>query len=50
MTGYYILVIACGVLAVVYGWVTSRQVLAAEAGTTRMQEIASTARSPSPAS
>jgi K(+)-stimulated pyrophosphate-energized sodium pump len=40
MTGYYVLVIACGVLAVVYGWITSRQVLAADAGTARMQEIA----------
>ena len=35
----YILIIACGVLALVYGLVTSRQVLAANAGTARMQEI-----------
>src|SRR5690349_13035748 len=35
----YFLVIACGVLALVYGWFTSRQVLAANAGTARMQEI-----------
>jgi K(+)-stimulated pyrophosphate-energized sodium pump len=34
-----ILIIACGVLALVYGLVTSRQVLAADAGTARMQEI-----------
>ena len=33
------LVIACGVLALVYGWFTSRQVLTANAGTARMQEI-----------
>src|SRR4051794_35489440 len=35
----YIVVIACGLLALVYGFVTSRQVLAADAGTVRMQEI-----------
>jgi K(+)-stimulated pyrophosphate-energized sodium pump len=35
----YVIVIACGVLALLYGWVTSRQVLAADAGTARMQEI-----------
>ncbi|MGH7047518.1 MAG: sodium-translocating pyrophosphatase [Stellaceae bacterium] len=33
------LVIACGVLALLYGVVTSRQVLSANAGTARMQEI-----------
>ncbi len=32
-------VVAAGVLAIVYGIVTSRQVLAADAGTARMQEI-----------
>src|SRR5258706_901231 len=36
----YILVIACGVLALAYGWITSRVVLAADAGNARMQEIA----------
>ncbi|MBV8651472.1 MAG: sodium/proton-translocating pyrophosphatase, partial [Alphaproteobacteria bacterium] len=36
----YVIVIACGVLALLYGWVTSRQVLAADAGSARMQEIA----------
>ena len=36
--GYW-LVIACGVLALAYGWFTSRQVLAANAGSARMQEI-----------
>ena len=39
MTSLYLLVIACGVLALAYGWFTSRQVLAANAGSTRMQEI-----------
>src|SRR5271165_3101458 len=36
---YYYVVIACGVLALVYGLVTSRQVLSANAGNARMQEI-----------
>jgi K(+)-stimulated pyrophosphate-energized sodium pump len=39
MPSAYLLVIACGVLALAYGWFTSRQVLAANAGSTRMQEI-----------
>ena len=34
-----IVAIACGFLAVIYGFVTSRQVLAASAGNERMQEI-----------
>ena len=34
-----IIVIACGVLALLYGLVASRQVLAADAGSARMQEI-----------
>src|SRR5215472_13526983 len=38
LLGYY-LVIACGVLALLYGWFTSRQVLTANAGSARMQEI-----------
>src|SRR5260221_1108425 len=40
MASTYILVIFCGVLALAYGLVTSRRVLAANAGTARMQEIA----------
>src|SRR5689334_5743872 len=39
MSWAYILVIACGVLALAYGLITSRLVLAANAGSTRMQEI-----------
>jgi K(+)-stimulated pyrophosphate-energized sodium pump len=39
MPNAYYLVIACGVLALLYGFVTSRQVLSADAGTARMQEI-----------
>ena len=35
----YAVIIACGVLALIYGLITSRQVLAADAGTARMQEI-----------
>jgi K(+)-stimulated pyrophosphate-energized sodium pump len=39
MASAYILVIACGLLALAYGFVTSRRVLAANAGSARMQEI-----------
>ena len=39
MANAYILILACGVLALLYGLVTSRSVLAANAGTARMQEI-----------
>jgi K(+)-stimulated pyrophosphate-energized sodium pump len=39
MSSAYILVIACGVVALAYGLITSRLVLAADAGNARMQEI-----------
>src|SRR5690348_3609982 len=39
MSPAFYLIFACGVLALLYGWVTSRQVLAADAGSARMQEI-----------
>src|SRR6266851_5493411 len=39
MSPEYFIVIACGVLALLYGLVTSRQVLTANAGSARMQEI-----------
>ena len=39
MVSAYILIIACGLLALAYGVVTSRGVLAANAGNARMQEI-----------
>ncbi|MGH7041071.1 MAG: sodium-translocating pyrophosphatase [Acetobacteraceae bacterium] len=35
----FVVIIVCGVLALLYGLVSSRQVLAADAGTARMQEI-----------
>ncbi len=35
----FVVIILCGLLALAYGLVTSRGVLAADAGTTRMQEI-----------
>jgi K(+)-stimulated pyrophosphate-energized sodium pump len=40
----YILIIVCGVLALIYGLVTSREVLAADAGSARMQEISAAVR------
>jgi K(+)-stimulated pyrophosphate-energized sodium pump len=40
----YGIVIACGVVALIYGLVTTRQVLAANAGTARMQEISAAVR------
>ena len=35
----FVIIILCGILALVYGLLTSREVLAADAGTARMQEI-----------
>ena len=40
MTEAQIFVLACGALAILYGIVTSRTVLAADAGSDRMKEIA----------
>ncbi|HUB44253.1 MAG TPA: sodium/proton-translocating pyrophosphatase, partial [Acetobacteraceae bacterium] len=38
------LIILCGLLSLIYGVVTAREVLAADAGTTRMQEISNAVR------
>ena len=40
MQSAQIAILACGVLALIYGLITAKQVLAADAGNTRMQEIA----------
>ncbi len=40
----FVVIIVCGLLALAYGLVTSRQVLAADAGTARMQEISAAVR------
>ncbi|HEY1794982.1 MAG TPA: sodium-translocating pyrophosphatase [Stellaceae bacterium] len=39
MSAAFYLIFACGILALLYGFVTSRSVLAADAGSARMQEI-----------
>src|ERR1700748_1774261 len=39
MSAAQLLIIACGLAALVYGLITGREVLAADAGTARMQEI-----------
>jgi K(+)-stimulated pyrophosphate-energized sodium pump len=40
----FVVIIVCGLLALVYGLITSRQVLSADAGTARMQEISAAVR------
>ena len=40
MSAELLLALACAVIAVLYGWVSSRQILALPAGNERMQEIA----------
>ncbi|MDE2029653.1 MAG: sodium-translocating pyrophosphatase [Alphaproteobacteria bacterium] len=40
MSNEFVVIFACGVLALIYGLLTSRQVLSASAGTPKMQEIA----------
>jgi K(+)-stimulated pyrophosphate-energized sodium pump len=40
MTIILLAIIACGLASLVYGYVTARQILSADAGNTRMQEIA----------
>ena len=39
MSSAQLAIIACGIVAVIYGLITTRQVLAADAGSSRMQEI-----------
>ena len=39
MSFAFVVIIVCGVLALLYGLVSARQVLAADAGIARMQEI-----------
>ena len=40
MTGTLNLIIACGFLAIIYGYVVGKQILAASPGNKKMQEIA----------
>ncbi len=44
MTAAFLVIIVCGVCALLYGLVSSRQALAADAGTARMQEISTVLR------
>ena len=41
MTLWYYIALAAGIVAVLYGWLQSRSIMSADAGSDRMKEIAS---------